>query len=112
MPALKTCTHCPIHRADGRCEQPCYHYDKLFEEYLVHGYARDVLREPLESNTAWRKRCQELVINARYLTHYLHSYIQLDRLKAAQTPTPDGPWPLWVQDRAVLAVKRYKRNKA
>lgn len=108
---MKPCEYCTTH--SDYCETPCYHYNTLFEQYLVIAYARDVLEVSLEPTGAWRKRCQELSRNAKHISHYAKSLIQVDRLLTNQGPMV-GPvgWPLWIKDRAEVAVKRFMRARA
>lgn len=107
---MKVCIHCDSH--GEYCETPCFHFNRMFEEYLVIAYAAEVLQANLEPRSAWHKRCQALAANARYLSHYCKSLIQVDRMVLYEGPlTPEG-WPQWVRDRAEVAVKRHARTKS
>lgn len=76
-------------------------------------YAKEHLEVSLESRAVWRSRCQELSRHAQHVTHYLKSLIQPDRFAANLGPDLHGlAWPLWVRDRAEVAVKRFMRSKA
>lgn len=106
---MKPCEHCAGH--SDYCETPCHHYNTLFEQYLVIAYAREVLEVSLESTSVWRKRCQELCQHARHITHYAKSLIQIERILTYQGPDVGlSGWPLWVKDRAEVAVKRHMRG--